>query len=91
MAEHITAAKRHSLPKSDFADPSHEAYPVDTPGRARSALSRGAHFAPPGLMAKIRAKVHRKFPGIKQHDEHRARGGQAVHGRHTKHRLDRHR
>lgn len=61
---HITAAKRHSLPKSDFVFPEREGYPVDTPNRARNALARGAQNASSAELAKIRAKVHRKYPNI---------------------------
>jgi hypothetical protein len=60
----ITAARRHKLPSSDFVFPDKEAYPVDTPGRARNALSRGAQNASPGALAKIKRKVHAKYPSI---------------------------
>lgn len=60
----LTAAARRRLPKSAFALPGGR-YPINDPGHARAALSRGAHNATPAEMAKIRAAVHRKFPGIK--------------------------
>jgi len=60
----ITAARRHALPKSDFVFPDEEAYPIDTPGRARNALSRGAQHASPEKLAKIKRKVHAKYPSI---------------------------
>ena len=60
---HITAAKRHSLPKSDFAGPD-ESYPDDTIGRARNALSRVSQFGSPALKSRVRAKVHRDWPSI---------------------------
>jgi hypothetical protein len=62
----ISAAKRRSLPKSDFADPKHRKYPDDTKGRARNALARAAQNASPALQAKVRAKVRRDYPSIKQ-------------------------
>ena len=71
---HITAARRNALPSSDFALPGKGAgksgkgsgaYPIDTAGRARSALSRGAHNASPSELASIKRKVHAKYPGIK--------------------------
>jgi hypothetical protein len=60
----ITAAKRHSLPRSDFVFPEREGYPIDTKGRARNALSRGAENASSAELAKIRAKVRRRYPSI---------------------------
>ncbi len=63
---HITAAKRHSLPSSDFVFPEKEAYPIDTAGRARNALSRVSQFGSPEEKAKVRAKVRKDWPSIKQ-------------------------
>jgi hypothetical protein len=39
---------------------------VDTPNRARNALARGAQNASPSELAKIKRKVHSKYPGIGQ-------------------------
>lgn len=61
---HITAAERHALPKKDFALPG-ERYPIDTTGRARNAIARGAQHANPAEQATIRRKVHEKYPDIK--------------------------
>ena len=70
----ITTAKRKSLPSSSFALPGKGkgaggkgpgAYPIDTPGRARNALSRGAQNASPAQQATIRRKVAAKYPSIK--------------------------
>lgn len=85
---HITAAKRHSLPSSDFVFPEKEAYPVDTKGRARNALARGAQNASPAELAKIKRKVHSKYPGI---DIAKKRGGPVVmgEGEAPRHRADR--
>ncbi len=69
----LSAASRNALPASDFALPGHGAgkngkghgaYPIDTPGRARAALSRGAANASPAEQATIRRKVHEKYPSI---------------------------
>lgn len=60
----LTASKRNSLPASDFAGPD-RSFPVNDPAHARNALARASQFHPE-LKAKIRAKVHRKFPGIAQ-------------------------
>lgn len=75
----LKAARRHALPKSDFVFPEKEAYPVDTPGRARNALSRGAQNASPAELAKIKRKVHARYPGIHVSGE----------GEPAKHRADR--
>jgi hypothetical protein len=80
----LTAAKRHKLPKADFAGP-HESYPVPDKAHARNALARVSQFGSSALKAKVRAKVHRKFPGIKQHDESRMR----MDGGAVSHRMDR--
>lgn len=61
---HVTAARRHSLPATDFAFPEKEAYPVDTQKRARNALARVAQHGSPAEAAKVKRKVRLKYPGI---------------------------
>ena len=70
---HITAEGRRALPSSDFGLPGHGtgpegkgpgSYPLDTPGRARSALSRASANATPAEESKIRARVHQKYPSL---------------------------
>ena len=61
----LTTKKRNQLPSSTFALPEQRKYPLDTPGRARNALSRGAQNASHEQLATIKAKVRRKYPGIK--------------------------
>lgn len=61
---HISAAKRKSLPASDFAL-SKGHYPDDTKARARNALSRISEFGTPAEKAKVRRAVKRKYPSIK--------------------------
>jgi len=80
----LTAARRNKLPASTFAGPD-RSYPINDASHARNALARAAQHAGPALKAKIRAKVHRKFPGIKQHDESRMK----MDGGAVKHRMDR--
>ena len=63
----LTAATRNALPSKEFAGPN-RSFPVDTKNRARNALARASQFHPE-LKARIRAKVHAKFPSLKQHDE----------------------
>ena len=74
MMARITGAKRQSLPRSDFALPGKGtgkggkgpgSYPIDTPGRARNALARGAQHASPAEQATIKRKVKAKYPSIK--------------------------
>lgn len=69
----LSAAERRSMPASDFALPGHGegpggrgagAYPIDTEGRARDALSRGSANATPAEQATIRRKVHARYPDI---------------------------
>lgn len=69
----LTAERRRALPKSDFALP--DGYPVDTPGRARAALSRISQFGTPSEKKEVRAKVKRDYPGIKQSTGPKSKGG----------------
>jgi hypothetical protein len=68
----LTSARRKALPTKAFAGPD-RSYPIDTANRARNALARGAQHASPAELAKIKAKVHAKFPGIKQGGGHAPR------------------
>jgi hypothetical protein len=60
----LTAARRNKLPKSEFALPEKDGYPVDTARRARSALSRASANATPAEQSRIRAKVKREYPSM---------------------------
>jgi hypothetical protein len=62
----LTAKERNALPAKDFAGP-HRSFPVNDENHARNALARASQFHPE-LKAKIRAKVHRKFPDIRLDD-----------------------
>lgn len=70
---HLTMKARNALPSSDFALPGKGAgptgkgsgsYPIPDKNHARAALSRASANASPAQQARIRAKVHAKFPGI---------------------------
>lgn len=63
----LTAKTRNALPAKDFAGPN-RSFPIEDENHARNAIARASQFHPE-LKAKIRAKVHAKFPGLKQHDE----------------------
>ena len=70
---HLTAASRQAMPKSDFALPGKGegpkgagsgSYPIPDASHARNALSRVSANGTSAEKAKVRAAVHRKFPGI---------------------------
>lgn len=62
----LTAAARKRIPKGSFAVPSKAprsgSYPIPDRSHAKNALARSSGKAVAG---KVRAAVHRKFPGIK--------------------------
>lgn len=60
----LNTGRRNALPLSSFALPGRR-YPIEDPGHARAALSRGAQHASPNELATIRQKVRRRYPGIK--------------------------
>ena len=74
----LTAKKRNAIPSGDFAGPD-RSYPIEDASHARNALSRVSQFGSSALKAKVRAKVHKKFPGI----------GQKMHGGPVTGRMDR--
>lgn len=51
------------IPKGDFAVPP-DGYPIDTPGRARDALSRVAANGTPKEKTQVKAAVRKKYPSI---------------------------
>jgi hypothetical protein len=60
----LTSKQRKALPASSFAMPGKRAYPLDTPNRARNALSRVATNGTPSQQARVRAAVKKKYPSI---------------------------
>jgi hypothetical protein len=60
----LTAKTRKAIPTANFAGPG-RSYPIEDASHARNALSRAAQNASPSLQASIRAKVKKKYPGIK--------------------------
>ena len=60
----LSTRQRRRLPPKDFAGPG-ESYPDEDKGHARNALARVSEFGSPSLKARVRAKVHAKYPGIK--------------------------
>ena len=70
----LTAAERRALPNKDFALPGKGegpkgkqagSYPIPDEKHARSALSLVSQHGTPEEKATVRAKVKKKFPGIK--------------------------
>ena len=64
----LTTKTRNALPAKTFAGPD-RSYPINDMSHARNALARVSQHGTAELKAHVRAAVHRKFPGIKQHDE----------------------
>src|SRR6516162_3255907 len=69
----LSAAERQKLPRKSFALPGKGegpkgagsgSYPVNDAAHARAALSRVSAHGTPEEKAKVRAKVHSKFPEI---------------------------
>lgn len=69
----ISTRQREKLPSRDFGLPGKGkgaggkgpgSYPIDTKGRARSALSRASANASPAEQAEIKRKVKDKYPSI---------------------------
>ena len=59
----LTSKQRNSLPAKSFAGPD-RSYPIPDASHARNALARVSQYGSPEEKAEVRAKVHRKFPGI---------------------------
>lgn len=58
----LNAKRRNALPDKSFAGPD-RSYPINDANHARNALSRVSNKSPE-LKARVRAAVHRKYPGI---------------------------
>jgi len=63
----LKAATRNALPAKSFAGPD-RSYPIEDHSHAVNALARVSQHGTEALKAKVRAAVHRKYPGLKQHD-----------------------
>ena len=59
----LTAKQRNAMPSKSFAGPD-RSYPINDASHARNALARVSQFGTPALKARVRAKVHQKYPGI---------------------------
>jgi hypothetical protein len=65
----LTTKARKKIPGKDFAGPD-RSYPVEDASHARNALARVSQHGSPSLKAKVRAKVHAKYPGMGGHAHH---------------------
>lgn len=78
----LTTAARKRLPKSDFAlgkaPGTKGRFPINDANHARNALSRVAQTGTPAEKAKVRAAVHKKFPGIGQKGKPKKAKSEAV-------------
>ncbi len=59
----LTAAARKKISGKNFAGPD-RSYPIEDASHARNALARVSQHGSPELKAKVRAKVHAKYPDI---------------------------
>ena len=59
----LTKGQRDRLSSKSFAGPD-RSYPINDPSHARNALSRVSQHGGEELKARVRAAVHRKYPGI---------------------------
>jgi hypothetical protein len=73
MMAKLSAGDRKKLPSSSFALPGKGegkqgkgsgSYPIPDASHARNALARVSQHGSPAQKAAVRAKVHRKYPGI---------------------------
>jgi len=62
----LTTAARKAIPTKEFAGPD-RSYPIEDKSHARNALARVANKSP-ALKKRVRAAVHRKYPGIGKGD-----------------------
>ncbi len=59
----LTAKKRKALSSKTFVFPKSRKFPIEDAAHARDALSRAAAKGG-SVEAKVRAAVHKKYPGI---------------------------
>ena len=64
IVEHrLSYAARKKLPGKVFALPGRR-YPIEDKAHARNALARVSQHGSPSEKSRVRAAVHRKYPGI---------------------------
>jgi hypothetical protein len=66
----LSYGERKKLKKGSFVFPGERRYPIEDKAHARNALARVSQHGSESEKAKVRAAVHKKFPGIgKEKDE----------------------
>lgn len=73
----LTAAARKKISGKNFAGPD-RSYPIEDASHARNALARVSQHGSPALKAKVRAKVHAKYPSMGKPGAAKAHGHRAV-------------
>lgn len=71
LAADLTANAREHIKAKNFVFPQKGkaesgSYPIEDKAHARNALARVAQHGSPAQQAKVRAKVHAKFPDVGQ-------------------------
>lgn len=59
----LTAKKRNAISTKNFAGPD-RSYPIEDRSHAANALARVSQFGTDELKARVRAKVHKKYPNL---------------------------
>lgn len=59
----LTSKARKNIKSKNFALPGRR-YPIEDESHARNALARVSEFGTPAEKAEVRAKVHKKYPGM---------------------------
>lgn len=59
----LTTKARKAIPTKSFALPGRR-YPIEDKNHARNALARVSQHGTPAEKSRVRAAVHRKYPGI---------------------------
>jgi len=60
----LTTKARKAIPAKSFAEPKGRKYPIEDASHARNALARVSQHGSSAEKAKVRAAVHKKYPGI---------------------------
>lgn len=70
----LSSKQRDALPGKSFVFPGARSYPINDAGHARNALARVSQHGSPAQIAKVRAAVRKKYPGMHVH-HHNPTGG----------------
>ena len=75
----LTASARKKISTKNFAGPD-RSYPIEDESHARNALARVSQHGSPALKARVRAKVHAKYPDMGKPGASKRHGRKAVDG-----------